>query len=549
MKHEGAFLTTASYDNAKRQGEEQKRIERRMEAIIAHRHETARAALKIEDTLRSLPDYASATQLIDLASMAKRKLTEHHKQPEQAQRMENIYGQAILAYSESVRAVERIHDLVKREAQRRFHTPDPTPQQYGRVLLERYTGQRAKRAGKVYYQKHPGYVVIGCPRRVEYGALLNKDPDATIVKESGGVFTFFTFTVGKSTERIPVIMIPEEPSHAYRWKDALEHEQQHFFHHVALHVFSTIEQGPTDPESQDIKDEILAYLKEGEDPETITMTLQEPLYHNLFEGMRESKKKKMLQIIEGLMVQIQKTVLWNMPSPRARALLVNHLLDIPLLRWHAWIPHIDRYYRQKYLQLPRSVREYTPSTPLQPGILCLSTDLQPYAVKLQTHEQGMTKLQEHIFTAALGYGTEDEANSLEEMTARFTEHEIQTPHLLSKTPPIHVFFPQTEILKDYLKNHGPTELQVMGTAIIDTLQKAYTQPVLYRIWTSLSQHNPYAKEAAADLQKDLHRILRENEPFLAPPTPTDIHISSNEDKIFVNIRLIDGTQYQISLPV
>jgi hypothetical protein len=466
--------------------------------------------------------------------------------------MQKIYGEAILAYSESIRSVERMHSLIAEETKKRFRTEDPTPQQYGKILLERYTGKRGDRSGQIYYQKRPGYIVIGCPRREDYGELLKKDTDATIVKESGGVFTFFTLTMNRTTERIPVILIPEEPSHAYRWKGALEHERQHFFHHVALNVFSNIEQGPTNPESQQIKDEVLAYLKQGVEPGLITDILNGPLYDNLFEGMKGSKKKKILYIVKKLIEQIETTLLWNMSNRRAQALLINHLLDIPLLRWHAWLPHLDAFYRNLYRHIPQNIRAYAPCVDPAPGIISLASEFSPQVQqRLHTHEGKMVDLQHRIFAHTLGYAPDHEASaSLEDLQAQFERNQTNAPPLSQGAiAPIYAFFPEAERKKTRLTNYSVEEVRNMGSNVIDRLQNEYTQKKRAKIWKALGQKETEVKQTKTDLQTSLYRILIEQAPIITPPTPKDISISSDNNTILIDIRLEDGSVYYINIPL
>jgi len=139
---------------------------------------------------------------------------------------------------------------------------------------------------------------------------------------------------------VNILMVNGERHNDYSY-GTVSHERQHFINDIwmrktpgtkfdqnGMNLLSTREDW--------IKDEVLAYLKEGSDSETFRV-LRGELYGHLFSGLKDSDAKKMDDTLEEI-IDAMKTLEAYFPTKNSRALLVYHLIDTPYQR----IPEVLR---------------------------------------------------------------------------------------------------------------------------------------------------------------------------------------------------------------
>ncbi len=134
----------------------------------------------------------------------------------------------------------------------------------------------------------------------------------------------------------------------------VQHERQHHINHEFLSLFERAERRRVDPNVQRqearIKDEVLAYLRDGSSGKMLRQCLLDPLYDHLFESPDAERERQLRKTVKDTSVAVG-MLGKDFESPDARAVLVYHLFDIPL----ADIPHrlreITRMLRERVLAL------------------------------------------------------------------------------------------------------------------------------------------------------------------------------------------------------
>ncbi len=233
-----------------------------------------------------------------------------------------------------------------------------TPEETGKRLFEHL----AKREpyGVIHFDRSEAYLVMYCTKREDYEAIRGlENPE----ERSGG--TFFEsrqISVGKLS--LPIVLsviIGNKPESEERNRIFL-HERQHFINHNLLNVFSVDEThrgqkplGKKETEEylnlvdarQRIKDEVIAYIRDQSEGTAIAKALLGKLYAELLEDIpgEEERKNARSDVAEiGHALEEYKDLFFGSDS---RALLVYHLLDVPLSQIAKMIEMIGAYYQKK----------------------------------------------------------------------------------------------------------------------------------------------------------------------------------------------------------
>ena len=159
----------------------------------------------------------------------------------------------------------------------------------------------------------------------------------------------------KTGNRAPTMGFPSlevDPSY-------LKHEIQHFLNHCLATDRSKapIEKWESerdrtysalDQQQRELKDEILAYLRDGRTPYEMDASLLGPSYRRLFENSNRRHLEKLLGLIVNA---LNDHPLIRFPSTsehlHARELLVASLLDVPLHKMEHYLKLSAKYYRER----------------------------------------------------------------------------------------------------------------------------------------------------------------------------------------------------------
>lgn len=147
------------------------------------------------------------------------------------------------------------------------------------------------------------------------------------------------------------------------------HERQHWINHSILQLFHHLEgkmnAGPKLPALQealqqhytktvnnlaDIKDELLACLREDANAQRSTDFWKTELYANLRKKFDENQQADLTQLLGHIEQELtQADIIFH--SPANRGLLVYQLIDIPLTKFHKRIHNIVKFYEKRVSEL------------------------------------------------------------------------------------------------------------------------------------------------------------------------------------------------------
>lgn len=235
------------------------------------------------------------------------------------------------------------------------------PYEYGKRLFFARTGVEPKYP--VHFSHELGYFILYCQGE-DYTKFRREEPG----KKSGGCL-YFTFPIEELPSEVPLVVI--DGSHEENFSPTLitvkRHERQHFINRTLLKNFDVLENdavvsmlktnSPDVVETdyvnayKDLKDEILAYLKDGRKGSEIVSNLESPLYEHLLSVFPEKDRNSLIKILEEIGAEIDNAddIFNRLPF---RGLLVYHLIDRPLPTIPDYITTIARWYREQLKDWP-----------------------------------------------------------------------------------------------------------------------------------------------------------------------------------------------------
>ncbi len=229
----------------------------------------------------------------------------------------------------------------------------------GKKLFYAVTGFFPK--GRVTAERREGYFILTCSDQQDFGLATTAGMrTASSTQESAGGVYHRALTVLTHELTIPLIVCtPSEKK-----DDVVTHERQHWINDKLFSHFAVTERGvseatPTskkteyleqlyavdrEPVGRDIKDEVLAYLREGRGGVAIAETLTtSALYTHLFTNEPERWKNLVARI--GVAFDMHLSPYFS--SKERRAVLVAQLASIPLERMPSAMKKLGDYYRQR----------------------------------------------------------------------------------------------------------------------------------------------------------------------------------------------------------
>lgn len=232
---------------------------------------------------------------------------------------------------------------------------EDTPEDLGPILFKQVA--RKKPLGRVAWEHREAYFLLSFERDEDYLEI------ATGAKKemSGGQYhravlmSFYNPYVPDVCDKdyVPVILL----RHTENPESAITHERQHFINDKILLNF----QGETLPKAERegtedyreqasfrvIKDEILAYMRDGSPGSLIKTSLLGELYSHLFEPLSYEDKQKAKQVVEQVTTFLSDNATL-LESPESRALLVYQLVHVPLMEIPKWLKELRNYYEKRF---------------------------------------------------------------------------------------------------------------------------------------------------------------------------------------------------------
>lgn len=232
-----------------------------------------------------------------------------------------------------------------------------------------YGGARNTEAvGAVTLDLKEGYMLLKFDNHEDYKtAAKAMSRDSETIDETGGLHGHATYIGSVSDKYMGPVLLVRNDRGAQRAEEIVAHERQHFINHEVFGLFSSIEHYPKtitdviahpDNESEQrkarafvrIKDEVLAYMRDGSSGTDLKNSLRSKLYTHLFASLNESQKAEAWKIIEDAADFISTT-----PVPpnlsECRAIIIYQLAHVPFAEFPKWLTAMRVYYRDRFEML------------------------------------------------------------------------------------------------------------------------------------------------------------------------------------------------------
>lgn len=265
--------------------------------------------------------------------------------------------QVIEAWDRQSEGHARVQASLERMAQERFGVA--TPEACGAVVFQGICcaedfNTTLQPEGSVSSFMRGPFLVVYIPN--------SHDHDRMGTRGSGGTFhrSRLTTLQYRDEDLFPNILMVHGSPETGESQNIVEHERQHFIQHEWMKP----------PEGADIfalrthamKDEILACLRDGSDGAQISRYLRTDLYAHLYAGLDADERKK----IEALLAEVVRAiegVQGFFYTQASRALLVYHLIDVPLTRFPDVLQLLGQYERDRNgpasrFQIPEKQAKY-----------------------------------------------------------------------------------------------------------------------------------------------------------------------------------------------
>ena len=235
---------------------------------------------------------------------------------------------------------------------------------------EKAPTDEVKPVGRVLLCRKEAYFILYCEDRVDYERIRGKKDD------SGGVFhrALKTLLMGRE---ISLVIVHGYPGIKNGEDQILLHERQHFINHNLLDLFETEEFNAYSTRAQAIglevkreefkeqtkkfraiKDEVLAYIRDGRSGKAILDALVGPLYSHLFSVFSKEEKNLVDDILQEICLIIddpQFKQIWS--GQDNRALIVYHLIGVPLLKFPDKMKDLCSSYQERVRAVSKTYDE------------------------------------------------------------------------------------------------------------------------------------------------------------------------------------------------
>ncbi|OGY87764.1 MAG: hypothetical protein A2233_02370 [Candidatus Kerfeldbacteria bacterium RIFOXYA2_FULL_38_24] len=223
-----------------------------------------------------------------------------------------MYRASLIAYQLSEISANRQRLYLKEK--KGIDLCQSTPEENGKRLFEIHTGR--KPSGTIRISQQEGYFLCICEKDKDYIAMRKGHNDATNVLPAGGSYhrTFMLDVVGGIKLRLLLINACDEVVESNWEKRVVVHEKAHLLHDRLYGIDRSgsflpehlpeykrlfdmqeyMEYGDNldlcNPLFRPIKDELLAYIRDGSGAERIKASLFSPLYDHLFQACGNEQK-------------------------------------------------------------------------------------------------------------------------------------------------------------------------------------------------------------------------------------------------------------------
>lgn len=273
--------------------------------------------------------------------------------------------EAINEYRTLTQAAKHEENALRKKALEKFR--DQSPETVGTMLFIARTGKNP--VGPVSLVRREGYFIMTCPNPADYNvfydpALDDRKADdfakqvEILNRHGGSMHTSVTLDRKSRTSHWDLgditssfILLKTIPD-AYGYDIIVAHERQHFLNHRLMKVFAESEnpgrhraRTAIELAARFVKDEIVAYVRDGSTGAQIETNLKEDVYAHLFENLSPKEDELLRGALLSVTTGMETHAVFSEPS--SRKAMAMQLLDIPLAQIPDWIPAIAKYYETR----------------------------------------------------------------------------------------------------------------------------------------------------------------------------------------------------------
>lgn len=219
--------------------------------------------------------------------------------------------------------------------------------------------------GAVTLDLKEGYMLLKFDNHEDYKKAAEAMSRGTeTIDETAGLYGHATY-VGSIDDKYmgPVLLVRNDRG-AQGAESIVAHERQHFINHEVFGLFSSVERYPktitdaitypdNDPERikvsafARIKDEVVAYIRDGSNGTNLKRSLQSKLYKHLFEPLTDDQKVEVWKIIDDAADFVS-----TMPVPpnlsECRAIITYQIAHVPFAEFPKWLTAMRGYYFERF---------------------------------------------------------------------------------------------------------------------------------------------------------------------------------------------------------
>jgi len=325
-----------------KQQKPQEKIDKKTE-LIKKSHEQALAAYRLESMISEAFIDTTSEDIVECLQNL----------PEDVRKTFLTIIQNYAEQREQTRAKMRVLSSYLETVKRMGVPAEKTPEYFGQMMFRQRTDKEPK--GKITFEQREAYFIMICEDPDDYAqAAAGKkgDSDAPYARMSGGTFhrsMELAFGGPDLKQTVSVLLIKGYKDEKDK-NSVIVHERQHFINDRLLDTFRITEKHAKESgaewKGRNIKDEVLAYIRDGSSGSKIANSLFGELYSHLFFDMSKEEQLKVKETINKIKDLLDNNR-WYLESPESRGVLVYQLAGIPLERIPVWLDAALTFYAKR----------------------------------------------------------------------------------------------------------------------------------------------------------------------------------------------------------
>ena len=254
------------------------------------------------------------------------------------EKIRNKFQDVINDWQEYKEGHSRVYEILRDKAEELFG--DQTDQSIGKAFLKG-RGENLEPSGEITVEARGAFLVVYCSDPKDYYKIYGKGGENSLASFHRPWLTTLEYS---DRSLAPAILLIKNSKDGHGSKGSVAHERQHFIN--SRFMIEEIKQNKTSFEYAEgcIKDEILCQIKDGKkESDEIKESLRKN-YSYFFEddSMDDQERSRLyyeLNKATDALVEIDK----YFPTETSRALLVFHLIEIPLSRFSDTVSLLREY--------------------------------------------------------------------------------------------------------------------------------------------------------------------------------------------------------------